>query len=197
MTFAQTLVLENAHVRLEPLSDKHTPELAAGVAEGEIWRTWYTTLPTPEGVAGEISWRLDQQSAGRMAPWAVIDPATGRAVGMTAFYGLDEANRRLMIGHTWLARAAQGTRINAAAKLLLLTRAFESLSCIAVEFQTHFHNRRSRAAIEKLGAKQDGVLRNHRIMPDGHIRDTVSYSVLDAEWPAVRRGLTERLACAG
>ncbi len=159
--------------------------------DGEVWRKWTTRIPSPEEVPAEIEARLAAQAAGRIVPWAIV--ADGRAVGMTTYWAIDDANRRLEIGATWLGASAQGTGINAEAKLLLLTRAFEVLDCIAVEFRTHFHNRQSRAAIERLGAKQDGVLRSHQIGREGTLRDTVVYSILAAEWPTVRLGLLERL----
>lgn len=128
-----------------------------------------------------------------MVPWAVIDPASSRAVGMTTYLNLEPGNRRVEIGSTWLGSTAQGTGINAAAKLLLLQRAFEELDCLAVEFRAHWHNQQSRRAIERLGAKQDGVLRNHTIFENGTIRDTVVFSIIDGEWPTVKFGLLERL----
>lgn len=192
MSFSDTPVLQDARVRLEPLEAHHAAALSEEV--GELWRTWYLTLPTPEGMPAEVDARLAQHRSGTMAPWAIVNPVDGRAVGMTAYSGLDEPNRRLEIGYTWLAARMQGTGVNAAAKRLLLQRAFDDLGCIAVELRTHFHNRQSRAAIERLGAKQDGILRSHRILPDGHIRDTVVYSILAGEWPAVRNGLDARLA---
>jgi len=194
VTFAQTPVLENALVRLEPLSHDHVAGLAAAASIGELWRTWYTSIPAPDGMAAEIDRRLALQADGRMAPWAIVAAATGHAVGMTTFMNIDAANRRLEIGSTWLGREAQGTGINPAAKILLLERAFDTLGCIAVEFRTHWHNQQSRAAIARLGAKQDGVLRNHQVWRDGTLRDTVVFSIIDSEWPAVRRGLTARLA---
>jgi len=194
VTFAQTPVLENALVRLEPLSHDHVAGLAAAASIGELWRTWYTSIPAPDGMAAEIDRRLALQADGRMAPWAIVAAATGHAVGMTTFMNIDAANRRLEIGSTWLGREAQGTGINPAAKILLLERAFDTLGCIAVEFRTHWHNQQSRAAIARLGAKQDGVLRNHQLWRDGTLRDTVVFSIIDGEWPAVRRGLTARLA---
>lgn len=192
MSFASTPVLENDRVRLEPLSHDHAGALADAVADGELWRAWYTSIPRPEEIPNEIDSRLARHRAGDLAPWAIVSQDTHRAVGVTTFCNLDERNRRVEIGYTWMGRAAHGTGINPAAKLLLLTRAFEDLGCIVVQFCTHWHNRQSRAAIERLGAKQDGVLRNHRIMPDGTLRDTVVYSITDAEWPAVRRGLEAR-----
>lgn len=191
--FSDAPELHNAFVRLEPLEETHHDELARAAADGEVWKAWYATTPSPQSMAGEIRRRLGLREAGAMVPWAVIDTGTGRAVGMTCFLNLDPANRRLEIGATWLGRSAQGTRINPAAKLLLLERAFDTLGCIAVEFRTHWHNRQSRVAIERLGAKQDGVLRSHRILENGTVRDTVVYSILEAEWPAVRLGLEARL----
>ncbi|WP_238385188.1 GNAT family N-acetyltransferase [Nesterenkonia muleiensis] len=190
---AATPVLENALVRLEPLSTVHHDALAEAVKDGELWRSWYTRVPSPDQVGEEIERRLALQQQGQMAPWAVVDPATGTAVGMTTYMQIEVTHRRLEIGSTWLGRLAQGTGINPAMKLLMLQRAFEELDCIAVEFRTHWHNHQSRAAIAWLGAKQDGVLRNHLIMDNGTLRDTVVFSILDSEWPAVRAGLLHRL----
>jgi RimJ/RimL family protein N-acetyltransferase len=186
-------LLESAEVRLEPLEHRHLADLQAAAADGEVWRKWTTSIPSPERMAEEIERRRAGQEAGLVVPWATCLP-DGRAVGMTTFLSIDEASRRLEIGATWLAASVQGTAVNPAAKLLQLTRAFDVLGCIAVEFRTHWHNRQSRAALERLGAKQDGVLRNHRILPDGSYRDTVVYSIVEAEWSAVRRGLEARLA---
>ena len=193
MTFAQTPVLENAWVRLEPLSVNHAEHLAEAVSVDALWRTWYTSIPTPEGMVAEIERRLGLQAEGRMAPWAVVSGASGRAVGMTTYMNIDAPNRRVEIGSTWLGREAQGTGVNPAAKLLLLARAIDELDCIAVEFRTHWHNAQSRAAIARLGAKQDGVLRNHQVWREGTLRDTVVFSIIDGEWPAVRQGLAARL----
>ena len=197
MTFAETPVLENTLVRLAPLSQDQAADLGAAVSVGDLWKTWYTSIPAPDGMAAEIDRRLALQVDGRMAPWVVVAVATGRAVGMTTYMNIDPANRRLEIGSTWLGRAAHGTGINPAAKLLLLERAFETLGCIAVEFRTHWHNRQSREAITRLGAKQDGVLRQHQVLSNGTLRDTVVFSIIDVEWPAVRLGLTARLASQG
>lgn len=193
MSFADVPVLRNEWVGLEPLSDDHHDALVEAVQVDQLWQTWYTTIPAPEDMAAEIAQRQKLHAEGLMAPWAVVDPTTGRAVGMTTFMNLDPANRRLEIGSTWLARSAQGTGINPAAKLLLLQRAFEDLDCIAVEFRTHWHNQQSRAAIARLGAKQDGVLRNHKIVKGGTVRDTVVFSIIDREWPTVKYGLAQRL----
>ena len=185
--------LRGRRVALEPLVPAHVEGLRAVVAEGDLHRTWYTRIPAPEGVAAEVERRLALQAAGQMAPWAVRRLDTGAVCGATTYMGLDPANRRLEIGSTFLAPSAQGTGVNAEAKLLLLTRAFEDLGCIAVELRTHWHNHQSRAAIARLGAKQDGVLRNHQLWPDGSYRDTVVFSIVEAEWPAVRSGLRARL----
>lgn len=174
-------------VTLEPLGHRHAADLTA--AREGLEYAWYTVIP--ESVPAEIDSRLRQRDAGRMNPWAVV--ADGRAVGMTTFCGIDQPHRRVEIGYTWLSPAVQRTGVNTAAKLLLLTHAFETCDVIAVEFRTHWHNRQSRAAIERLGARQDGVLRNHRIGPDGSLRDTVVYSILPHEWPGVRRHLQARL----
>lgn len=193
MNFSNTPTLKSQYVQLEALSYSHGNDLAAAV--GELWKAWYTNIPAPEQMAAEITRRLTLQDQQLMAPWAIIDSATGKAVGMTTYMNLDPDHRRLEIGSTWLSAKHQGKQINPAMKLLLLERAFEELGCIAVEFRTHWHNRQSRAAIEKLGAKLDGVLRNHQITAEGIIRDTVIYSILNTEWPTVRAGLRYRLAC--
>jgi N-acetyltransferase len=190
MQLTAAVTLENAHVRLEPLTTAHAADLADACAGLE--GAWYTSVPTPADVEDDVTQRLRWQDEGHMNPWAVV--VDGRAVGETTFCNIDAANRHVEIGHTWLARAAQRTAVNTAAKRLLLGHAFEACDAIAVEFRTHWHNRQSRAAIERLGAKRDGVLRNHRIGPDGILRDTVVYSILPAEWPAVRRGLDAALS---
>ena len=195
MLFAETPTLIHPRVTLERLNHTHVPALAEASGQGNLWeQAWYTSVPAPDAVAAEIDRRLALQATGQMAPWAIIDTATGAAVGMTTFMNIDQPNRRLEIGSTWMGTAAHGTGINPAAKLLLLTRAFESLNCIAVEFRTHASNAQSRAAIAKLGATQDGILRHHQLWRDGSIRDTVVFSILDSEWPQVRAGLAARAA---
>ncbi|MGO2326188.1 GNAT family N-acetyltransferase [Glutamicibacter arilaitensis] len=193
MDFTDVAVLESPFVRLEPLSETHHDDLVTAVETDELWRTWYTHIPSPATMEKEIKRRVSLHTEGRIVPWAIIDPRTSRAVGMTTYLNLDPANRRLEIGSTWIGSKAQGTGINAAAKMLLLQRAFEELGCIAVEFRAHWHNHQSRHAIERLGAKQDGVLRNHTIFENGTVRDTVVFSIVEAEWPTVKFGLAERL----
>lgn len=194
MSFAATPVLRNSSVVLEPLHPAHRDDLAEAVAVQELWRTWYTHIPSPEAMGGEIERRLALHHEGRLAPWAIVDARSGRAVGMTTYCNPDPDNRRLEIGSTWLGRRFQRTGINTAAKMLLLTRAFEELGCMAVEFRAHWHNRQSRTAIERLGAKQDGVLRKHKVFDNGTIRDTVVYSIIDDEWPTVKFALHDSIA---
>ena len=194
MDFTTLPELTGTRVTLEPLSARHVDALKTAVAEGELWRAWYTGIPSPDGMPAEVDRRLALFAAGDMLPWAIRDNARGVVVGMTTFMNIVPQHRHLEIGSTWLAPSAQRSGINTEAKLLLLTHAFEALDCIAVEFRTHWHNRQSRAAIGALGAKQDGVLRNHQLGVDGTLRDTVAFSIIRDEWPTVRLGLTERLA---
>lgn len=190
MAFSDTPTLNHRLVRLEQLTLEHEAELAEAV--GNLWAIWYTAIPSPESMNAEISRRLDLQRQGKMAPFAVINPANGRAVGMTTYMNIDEPNRRVEIGSTWISKDVQRTGLNQAMKLLLLQHAFETLDCVAVEFRTHFHNLQSREAISGLGAKQDGVLRNHQIDRFGNLRDTVSFSIIASEWQTVRHGLVSR-----
>ncbi|WP_141934304.1 GNAT family N-acetyltransferase [Microbacterium sp. SLBN-146] len=191
MLLGEPIALENSWVRLEPLSNDHIADLAA--ASVGLEHAWYTSVPSPDRVADDVAQRLAWVAEGSMNAWAVRHLETGRVVGTTTFCNIDQANRHVEIGHTWLGLEAQRTAVNTAAKLLLLAHAFEACDAIAVEFRTHWHNRQSRAAIARLGAKQDGVLRNHRLGPDGTLRDTVVFSILPGEWPAVRLGLESRL----
>lgn len=184
-------------VGLEPLSPGHHDALVAAASDGRLWEHWYTAVPSPEGMAADIETRLAEQAAGTMLPFVVRRLSDGVVVGESTYCNVEADVPRLEIGYTWTAQSAQRTGVNAESKLLLLTHAFEVLGCLAVEFRTHWHNHQSRTAIARLGAKQDGVLRNHRRMPDGSLRDTVVFSILDSEWPAVRSGLRYRLARAG
>ncbi len=193
VSFVEAVTLAGEHVVLEPLGAHHRSDLEAAAADGELWKLWYTSVPTVERMAAEIERRLALQAAGSMLPFAVIDPASHRAVGMTTFMHIDAANRHVEIGSTWYARSVQRTGLNTEAKLLLLGHAFETLGCIAVEFRTHWMNQQSRTAIARLGAKQDGVLRNHQIAPDGTLRDTAVFSIIASEWPAVKSHLLHRL----
>jgi len=167
----------------------HRADLEEAAADGDLHRLWYTTVPSPENVGAEIENRLRLMDTGWMLPFAVIEKASGRAVGMTTYMNIDAPHRRLEIGSTWYRQSVQRTGLNTECKLLLLRHAFEELDCIAVEFRTHVMNRTSRQAIERLGAKLDGVMRSHRIMPNGTIRDTAVYSIIAGEWPAVKVNL--------
>ncbi len=162
--------------------------------DGSLWELWYTSVPRPEEMAAEIDRRLALLAQGSMLPFAVIERSTGQAVGMTTFMNIEAAQRRVEIGSTWYRRRVQRSAINTESKLLLLTHAFERLHCIAVEFRTHFFNRQSRAGIERLGARLDGVLRQHQIARNGTLRDTCVYSILDREWPTVKAHLEFQLA---
>ena len=180
-------------VRLEPLGPQHHDGLVAAASDGRLWELGYTPVPGPEGMRAEIERRLAEQAAGRMLAFTTLR-ADGTVIGMTTYMNVDRANHRLEIGSTWNAASAQRSGTNTESKLLLLGHAFETLGCIAVEFRTHWLNRQSRDAIVRLGAKQDGVLRQHQRMADGTLRDTVVFSIIDSEWPAIRNELRRRLA---
>jgi RimJ/RimL family protein N-acetyltransferase len=184
--------LSGAHCSLEPLAPEHHDELIAAASDGELWKLWYTAIPSPDTMRSEIARRLDLQAKGTMLPFTSRDSG-GRVVGMTTYMNVDAANQRVEIGSTWTAKRAQRGPFNTECKLLLLTHAFESLGCIAVEFRTHFFNQQSRRAIERLGARLDGVLRNHQRASNGTLRDTCVYSITQAEWPAVKTHLRWQL----
>ncbi len=194
MTFLEPITLTGDLVTLEPLCTDQHDALVAAAEDGELWNLWYTSVPRPEGMAAEIERRLALQAAGAMLPFTARRNDTGAVVGMTTFMNIDAANRRVEIGSTWNARSSHRTGTNTESKLLLLSHAFEKLDCIAVEFRTHWMNQQSRAAILRLGAKQDGVLRSHSIARDSTLRDTVVFSIIAMEWPAVRSELRRRLA---
>ncbi len=195
-SFIQQLKLQGQHVTLVPLSMLHQDQLAEAVKDGELWRHWYTLIPSPEKMGEEITRRLKLQEQGSMLPFTVM--AQGQAVGMTTYMNIDAPNKRLEIGSTWYRANVQRTGLNTECKRLLLAHAFEQLNCIAVEFRTHFFNQQSRRAIERLGAKLDGILRNHaiNIHPDaaGALRDTCVYSILNTEWPSVKAHLDYQLS---
>lgn len=190
--FTQAVTLRGRYATLEPLSADHAPGLAEAVKDGELWKLWYTFIVLPEQMPAEVQRRLALQAQGSMLPFTVRD-AAGAIAGMTTFMNIDARNRRVEIGSTWYALRVQRSALNTECKLMLLTHAFEGLDCIAVEFRTHFFNTQSRCGIERLGAKLDGVLRNHSIMPNGTLRDTVVYSIIAGEWPAVKAHLRWQL----
>jgi RimJ/RimL family protein N-acetyltransferase len=187
------LTLTGRHVRLEPLAREHAPGLRAASADGELWKLWYTSVPAPDMLDAYIDTALRGQEAGTDLPFVVRDGA-GEIVGCTRYCHIEQDNHRLEIGYTWYARRVQRSALNTEAKRLLLGHAFDTLGAIAVEFRTDWFNQRSRAAIARLGAKQDGVLRNAFRRPDGSIRDSVVFSIIESEWPAVRRHLDFQLS---
>jgi len=193
VTFLEPVTLVGNLVTLEPLRQDHHDGLVDAARDGELWRLWYTSVPRAQDMRQEIDRRLGLQAAGSMLPFTARRNDTGRVIGMTTYMHADPVNRRLEIGSTWNAVSAQRTGTNTESKLLLLAHAFEDLGCIAVEFRTHWMNQQSRSAIARLGAKQDGVLRNHERLPDGSLRDTVVFSIIEPEWPSVRNELERRL----
>ena len=200
--FTQAVTLDHELVSLVPLATAHTPDLQAASDDGDLSKLWFTTVPNAQGVGAEIDRRLGLQTAGSMNPFAVISLANGplqnKAVGMTTYMNIDAANRRLEIGSTWYRAAVQRSAVNTVCKRLLLAHAFEALGCVAVEFRTHFMNHASRAGIERLGAKLDGVLRNHMVMHSAvygaTLRDTCVYSITQAEWPTVKAHLDYQIS---
>jgi RimJ/RimL family protein N-acetyltransferase len=186
-------VLEGWGVRLEPLSDTHTPELATAAADGKLWELFFTSVPAPEETAAYVRVALEGQAAGHMLPWVVRDTTTGDIVGSTRYHDILPKSERVEIGYTWYAAGCQRTHVNSACKLLLLGHAFDVLGCAVVGLRTDNFNFRSQRAIEALGAKKDGVIRHHWPRRDGTIRDTVMYSILASEWPDVKRHLEFRL----
>lgn len=192
MPWLEPVTLKGEHATLEPLAHAHHDGLVEAVKDGGLWDLWYTFVPHPDKMKDEIDRRLGLQASGSMLPFTARRP-DGTIAGMTTFMNVDAANRRVEIGSTWYRKAVQRTPFNTQCKLLLLQHAFETLSCIAVEFRTHFFNQQSRAAIARLGAKQDGILRNHQLAPNGTLRDTVVFSIIASEWPTVKAHLTYQL----
>jgi len=190
--FIEPVTLKGRHATLEPLSASHIDALAKAAGDGELWTLWYTGVASPAKMPEYVATALDMRERLDAMPFVVRD-AGGTVVGCTRFFNVDATNRRVEIGHTWYAKRVQRTPLNTECKLMLLTHAFEKLDCIAVEFRTHWFNHASRTAIARLGAKQDGVLRNHQVDRDGVKRDTVVFSILDSEWPAVKRHLGHQL----
>ena len=193
MPWPEPISLHGAHASVVPLSRDHAADLDAALRDGELWRLWYTFVPTPEKLVEFIDKRLADQAKGLLTAFTVIDKASGRAVGMTNYLNVDPAHRRVEIGGTFYRRSVQRSPINTECKLMLLGHAFEALDCIAVEFRTHFFNHQSRRGIERLGAKLDGILRSHQRAADGTLRDTCVYSIIASEWPTVKAHLNYQL----
>jgi len=185
--------LEGDSVTLIPLTTSDTEGLIEAVKDGELWKLWYTNIPKPESMGAYITKVIKEKENGYALPFVVIHNATNKIIGSTRLCNADSENFRVEIGYTWYAKSFQRTAVNTECKLLLLSHAFERLNAIAVEFRTSWHNQPSRKAIERLGAKQDGIIRNHRKLPDGSYRDTVIFSIIDSEWLAVKTGLQFRL----
>ncbi len=192
MPWPDPILLSGPHATLRPLQASHHDALCAASADGELWRLWYTAVPSPEGMAAEIERRLGLQASGSMLPFTVCD-ASGKVVGMSTYMNIDAKNKRVEIGSTWYANSVQRTPLNTQCKRLLLGHAFDALGCIAVEFRTHRLNTQSRRAIERLGAQLDGMLRAHSLSSDGTVRDTAVYSITAPEWPAVKSHLDWQL----
>ena len=194
MITLQPVTLVRDGIRLEPLSLAHGPEVAEAVTDGELWKLWFTSVPDPKGVAAWLETALAGQARGVMLPWAVRDMASGKIIGSTRYHDIAAELDRVEIGYTWYAASHQRSKVNTLCKLMLMSHAFETVGCGVVALRTDNFNFRSQAAIEALGAKKDGVIRNYRRRKDGSIGDTVMYSILAAEWPDVKRHLELRLA---
>jgi RimJ/RimL family protein N-acetyltransferase len=193
MAWLEPVTLRTSCATLTPLDLSHHDGLVEALNDGELWKLWYTRIPPPSQMRAEIERRLAEQQAGSMLPFTVLDNESGKVAGMTTYMHVDAANRRVEIGSTWYRKSVHRTSLNTECKLALLTHAFDTLGCIAVEFRTHFFNTASRKAIERLGAKLDGILRSHQRLADGSLRDTCVYSIIASEWPAVRHHLQWQL----
>ena len=189
----EPVTLTGSKVILEPLSLEHLDGLISAVKDGELWNLWFTSIPAPEKAEEYIKTALGMRENAGAMPFIVRDRESNKIIGCTRYFNVDEVNQRLEIGYTWYSESYQRTAANTECKYLLLSHAFEKLDAIAVEFRTHWHNHKSRAAIARLGAKQDGVLRNHQRTADGSYRDTVVFSIINLEWPAVRQSLMFKL----
>lgn len=194
MPWPEPVSLEGNIAAVVPLAPSHANALTEAAADGGLHKLWYTSVPSPEAVPAEIDRRLALQAADSMLPFAIIEKSSGRAVGMTNFMNIEAPNRRLEIGSTWHRNSVQRSGLNTECKYLLLGHAFEALNCTAVEFRTHFMNHQSRRAIERLGAKLDGILRQHQIMANGTLRDTCVYSIITPEWPTIKVHLEWQMA---
>ena len=189
----EPVTLTGSKVVLAPLSIEHKEGMIAAVKDGELWNLWYTTVPSPEKVEDYINKALGMRAAAGAMPFIVLEKEANKVIGCTRYFNVDEDNHRLEIGYTWYSESYQRTGVNTECKYLLLSHAFEKLDAIAVELRTHWHNHKSRAAIARLGAKQDGVLRNHTRSADGVYRDTVVFSIINSEWPAVKQSLKYKM----
>jgi RimJ/RimL family protein N-acetyltransferase len=192
----EAVSLQGTHVRIEPMTMAHREELRDAAADGELWKLWYTSVPDPQSLPAWMTAALRQREDAGAMPFVIRRTSDDRLIGATRYFNVAAEHRRLEIGHTFYSQSAHRTAANTETKLLLLRHAFEALRCVGVELRTHFMNDTSRRAIERLGAKLDGILRSHQMMPDGSLRDTCVYSILATEWPAVRNNLAFRLSHA-
>lgn len=187
------ITLEGNLVRLIPLKAEYKSALLEASADGELWNLWFTGVPSKDSIDAYLEYAFSEQAAGRALAFAVVDKQTQKIIGSTRYCNADTLNHRVEIGYTWYAKSYQRTGVNTECKYLLLKHAFENLNAIAVEFRTHWHNQASRAAIARLGAKQDGILRNHQKNSEGIYRDTVVFSIIDQEWLTVKKGLEYKM----
>lgn len=187
------VTLSGPRVHLRPLLASDGPALIEAAADGELWNLPFTVIPSVQTMESYIRVALEGRAAGSVMPFVIEVLETGRVVGATRFWKIDRQNRKLEIGHTWLSASWQRTLVNTEAKLLMLSFAFETLGCVRVQFTTDEINEKSRSAILRLGAKQEGIIRHERIMPDGRKRNSVRFSIIDDEWPGVRQALETRL----
>jgi RimJ/RimL family protein N-acetyltransferase len=194
MILTQPIALEGHGVRLEPMTSEHIESLATAAADGQLWNLWYTSVPAPDETAAYVATALEGRRLGHMLPWVVREMTTGTVVGSTRYHDIVPTIDRVEIGYTWYAQRWQRSLVNTACKLLLFAHAFDTVGCRVVGLRTDNFNFASQRAIERLGAKKDGVLRHHQARRDGTVRDSVMYSVLAGEWPDVRRHLELRLA---
>ncbi|MGC6373384.1 GNAT family N-acetyltransferase [Pseudomonas sp. K2I15] len=188
------IILTGTTVELRPLQREHSAALVQAAADGQLWNLKVTNVPGPDTVDKYVDIALAGRDAGTMMPFVIVRRDTGGVVGSTRFWKVDRVNRKLEIGHTYLSQSVQKSGVNTEAKLLLLTHAFEVMECVRVQFTTDELNEKSRAAILRLGAVQEGIVRHERIMPDGRKRNSVRFSIIDPEWPQVKAGLLAKLA---
>jgi N-acetyltransferase len=189
----EPITLTGSIVTLEPLALEHLGGIKEAVKDGELWKLWFTHVPSPDTAEAAIKTALELREDKGWMPFVVREKGTDKIIGSTRYCNVDEVNQRVEIGYTWYSQSYQRTAVNTECKYLLLSHAFETLDAIAVELRTHWHNHKSRAAIARLGAKQDGVLRNHQKSADGLYRDTVVFSIINHEWPVVKKSLLSKL----
>jgi RimJ/RimL family protein N-acetyltransferase len=187
-------VLIGKTVELRPLQREHAPDLLRAAADGELWNMKLTVVPGPDTIEQYIAKALEGRDAGTVMPFVIVMRDSGRAVGSTRFWKIDRVNRKLEIGHTWLGESMQRSGVNTEAKFLLLAHAFEVMRSVRVQFTTDELNEKSRTAILRIGAKQEGIVRHERIMPDGRARNSVRFSIIDSEWPDVKAMLLAKMA---